>query len=164
MFCTECGEELTLMYAAGEGLVPYCKKCGKFRFPQYSSAVIMTVTNRSRDKILLAKHKGQTEFALFAGYIKKGETAEKAVAREFREETKLNTVKAKYMGSRYFEPNNVLMLSFLMIAEDGEPEPDKNEIDEVKWFTFEEALENIKKGSLAEALLKAALPEIKKFN
>lgn len=164
MFCTECGEQLTLMFATGEGLVPYCKKCGKFRFPQYSIAVIMVVTNRSKDKILLAKHNGQSEFALFAGYIKKGETAEKAVAREFKEETKLNTVKSKYICSRYFEPNNVLMLNFLMIAEDGDAEPDKNEIDEVKWFTFDEALKNIKKDSLAEALLKNALPEIKKFS
>ena len=27
MFCTECGEKLTLMFANGEGLVPYCKNC-----------------------------------------------------------------------------------------------------------------------------------------
>lgn len=164
MYCTECGEQLTLMFAEGEGLVPYCKKCAKFRFPQFSTAVIMVVTNRAKDKILLAKHNNQTEFALFAGYVKKGETAEKAVAREFKEETKLNTVKAKYMGSRYFEPNNVLMLNFLMIAEDGEPEPDRNEIEEVRWFTLEESLQNIKKQSIAEAFLKNALPEIKKFN
>ena len=39
------------------------------------------------------------------------------------------------MGSRYHEPKNVLMLNFLMIAEDGEIILDENELTEVKWFT-----------------------------
>lgn len=164
MFCIECGEQLTLMFAQGEGLVPYCKKCGEFRFPQYATAVSMVVVNRAKDKILLAKHKDQEDYILFAGYVKKGETAEKAVSREFKEETKLNTVKAKYLCSRYHEPRNVLMLNFLMIAEDGEPVIDRNEIDEVKWFTPEEAVEAIKKDSTAEFFLKNAIGEIKKFN
>ncbi len=163
MFCTECGEKLTLMYATGEGLVPYCKNCGEFRFPQYATAVSMVVTNRQRDKILLAKHVGQEDYILFAGYVKKGETAEKAVSREFKEETKLNTVKFKYMSSRYHEPRNVLMLNFLLMAEDGEPDIDRNEIAEVKWFTPEEALAAVKKDSTAEFFLKNALGELKKF-
>ena len=164
MFCVECGEPLTLMYADGEGIVPYCKNCGEYRFPQYATAVSMVVTNRAKDKILLAKHVGHDEYILFAGYIKKGETAEKAVSREFKEETKLNVVKAKYMSSRYHEPRNVLMLNFLMIAEDGEPQIDTKELEEVRWFSPSEALETIKKDSTAEAFLKNALAEIKRFN
>ncbi len=145
MFCTECGEKLTLMFASGEGLVPYCKSCGQFRFAQFATAVSMVVTNRTKDKILLARHKGQEDYILFAGYVKKGETAEKAVTREFKEETKLNTVKFKYMSSRYHEPRNVLMLGFLSMAEDGEAQIDEKELDEVKWFDFDEALEAIRK-------------------
>ena len=163
MFCTECGEKLTLMFASGEGLVPYCKACGQFRFAQFPTAVSMVVTNRSKNKILLAKHKGHEDFILFAGYIKKGETAEKAVTREFKEETKLDTVKFKYMYSRYHEPKCVLMMGFLTMAEDGEPVIDEKEIEEVKWFSFDEALETIKKDSTAEAFLKSALAEIKNF-
>lgn len=163
MFCTECGEKLTLMFASGEGLVPYCKSCGQFRFAQFATAVSMVVTNRTKDKILLARHKGQEDYILFAGYVKKGETAEKAVTREFKEETKLNTVKFKYMSSRYHEPRNVLMLGFLSMAEDGEAQIDEKELDEVKWFDFDEALDAIRKDSTAEAFLKSALNEIKNF-
>lgn len=163
MFCTECGEKLTLMFASGEGLVPYCKNCKQYRFAQFATAVSMVVTNRSKDKILLAKHVGQDDYILFAGYVKKGETAEKAVTREFKEETKLNTVKYKYMSSRYHEPKNVLMLNFIVIAEDGEPVLDTKEIEEVKWFTFDEALKAIRKDSVAEAFLKSAAAEIKKL-
>lgn len=164
MFCTECGEKLTLMYANGEGLVPYCKSCGQFRYARFASAVSMVVTNRAKDKILLAKHKGDEDFILFAGYIKKGETAEKAVTREFKEETKLNVVKYKYLSSRYHEPKNVLMLGFLVMAEDGEPVIDEKEIDEIKWFPLDEALTAVKKDhKTAETFLKSALQEIKNF-
>ena len=163
MFCTECGEKLTLMFASGEGLVPYCKNCKQYRFAQFATAVSMVVTNRAKDKILLAKHVGQEDYILFAGYVKKGETAEKAVTREFKEETKLNTVKYKYMSSRYHEPKNVLMLNFIVIAEDGEPVLDIKEIEELKRFDFDSALEAIRKDSVAEAFLKNAIAEIKKL-
>lgn len=163
MFCVECGGPLTLMYAKGEGLVPFCKNCGEFRFPQFATAVSMVVVNRAKDKILLAKHIGQEDYILFAGYIKKGETAEKAVCREFKEETGLNTVKAKFMSSRYHEPKNVLMLNFLMIAEDGEITIDTKELTEATWFTVDEAAEHIKKDSTAEYFLKNAMNEIKKL-
>ena len=163
MYCTVCGEKLTLMFKQDEGLVPYCKTCSEYRFPRFATAVSMVVTNRTKDKILLARHNGSEDYILFAGYIKKGETAEKAVTREFKEETKLNTVKYKYMSSRYHEPKNVLMLNFIVIAEDGEPVLDIKEIEEVKWFDFDSALEAIRKDSVAEAFLKNAIAEIKKL-
>lgn len=164
MYCMECGEKLTLVFNHREGLVPFCRKCNEYRFPQFATAVSMVVTNRERDKILLAKHKDQSDYILFAGYIKKGETAEKAVTREFKEETKLNTVKFRFMGSRYHEPRNVLMLNFLSMAENGMPEIDAEEIDEVRWFGFDEALGAVRKDSTAEYFLKNAINELKKNN
>ena len=72
-------------------------------------------------------------------------------------------MKFKYLSSRFHEPKNLLMLGFLVMAEDGVPVPDANELDEAKWFTLDEAMQTIKKDSLAEAFLKSALPEIKKL-
>ena len=161
MYCSVCGEKLALVVNSHEGLVPYCKKCGEYRFPQFATAVSLVVTNRAKDKILLAKHLGQDDYILIAGYIKKGETAEKAVTREFKEETKLNVVKYKYMSSRYHEPRNVLMLNYLIIAENGEVVADPAEIEECRWFGIDEALDNVRKESVAEAFLKNAIVEIK---
>lgn len=162
MYCYECGEKLALVLHNQEGLVPFCKNCNEYRFPQFTTAVTIVATNRDKDKILLAKHKGQDDFILFAGYVKKGETAEKTVTREFKEETKLNVVKFKYMSSRYNAAKNLLLLNFLAIAENGEIMPDLSEIDEVKWFTFDEALQNVRKDSDAEVFLKNAIAELKK--
>ena len=163
MYCTVCGDKLTLMFNEKEGLVPYCKSCAEYRFPHFATAVSMVVTNRAKDKILLAKHIDNDDFILFAGYIKKGETAEKAVTREFKEETGLDTVKFRYMGSRYHEPKSVLMLNFLIMAENGEIALDGNELSEAKWFDPEEGLRAIRKDCVAEAFLKNAISEIKKF-
>ncbi len=161
MYCSICGEKLALVVHKTEGLVPYCKNCGEYRFPQFAAAVSMVATNRAKDRILLAKHLGQDDYILIAGYIKKGETAEKAVTREFKEETKLNVVKYKYMSSRYHEPRNVLMFNYLVIAENGEICADGDEIEECRWFTFDEALSAVRKNSVAEIFLKNAITEIK---
>jgi NAD+ diphosphatase len=161
MYCSECGEKLALVLHKQEGLVPFCKNCNEFRFPQFATAVSLVVTNRTKDKVLLAKHKGQEDYILFAGYVKKGETAEKTVTREFKEETKLNVVKFKFMSSRYHEPHNVLMLNFLIVAENGTISLDENELDSADWFTFDEALKVVRKDSTAEAFLKNAIAEIK---
>ena len=55
------------------------------------------------------------------------------------------------------------MLGYLSMAEDGEPVIDESEIDDVKWFSFDDAREAIRKDSTAEAFLKTALSEIKNF-
>lgn len=161
MHCPVCGEKLALFVHEQEGLVPYCKHCGEFRFPQFATAVSMVVVNRTKDKVLLAKHNGQEDYILFAGYVKKGEAAEKTVTREFKEETKLNVVKHKYMSSLYHEPHNVLMLNFLVVAENGEITLDKSELADAQWFDFDTALQVIRKQSTAETFLKNAIAELK---
>ena len=123
MFCRDCGTQLSLRFLENEGLIPYCEKCGAFKFPYFPVAVSMTVVNRAENKILLAKHTGEDTYKLFAGYIKQGESAEKAIPRELKEETKLNAVKWRYFGSRYHEAKNVLMLNFIVTADEGRKPP-----------------------------------------
>lgn len=158
MYCRDCGAKLSLRFLENEGLVPYCEQCGAYKFPLFPVAVSMTVMNRAEDKILLARHAGETAFKLFAGYIKKGESAEKAIPRELREETKLNAVKWRYHASRYHDKKDVLMLNFIVTAEEGNIVLNE-EIDEACWFTPAEAKEHILKGSTAEYFLLGALNE-----
>ena len=159
MYCRDCGEKLALRFLENEGLVPYCPKCEKFKFPFFPVAVSMTVVNRAGDKILLAKHVGDDDYKLFAGYIKKGESAEKAIPREIKEETGMTAVKWQYYASRYHEAKNLLMLNFIVTVEDTSPVLNE-ELDEVKWCTPEEAKALIRKNSTAEYFLLGALPEL----
>ena len=131
MHCPKCGNKLVLKFCENEGLVPYCEVCEKFKFPPFSTAVSMVVVNKTQDKILIAKHTKNNDFLLFAGYIKKGESAEKTLVREIKEETGLNAVKYKYMSSKYHEPRNVLMLNFIVVVSDGEIVFNEDEISEI---------------------------------
>ncbi|HIZ24591.1 MAG TPA: NUDIX domain-containing protein, partial [Candidatus Gallimonas intestinigallinarum] len=89
------------------------------------------------NKILLARHTGEQDYKLFAGYIKKGETAEKAIPRELKEETKLTAIKWRYHASRYHDAKDVLMLNFVVTADEDSEIVLNEEIEEAKWFTPE---------------------------
>ena len=161
MFCQECGNKLILKFCENEGLVPYCEDCGEFRFPPFKTAVSMCVVNRALDKILLAKHtNGQT--LLLAGYVKKGESAEKTIAREIREETGLDVIKTKYVASRYHEPRNVLMLNFIVSVSDGELRCNPDEITEANWYGFDEALGAVTDDSTAAFFLSSDVTDPRK--
>ena len=159
MFCRDCGEKLALRFVENEGLVPYCPRCEKFKFPFFPVAVAMVVVNRAENEILLARHIGDNDFKLFAGYVKKGESAEKAIPRELKEETNLSAMKWKYLGSRYHDAKNILMLGFLVTVQEAEVRLNE-EIEEVRWCTPDEAREIIRKSSTAEQFLHAAIQEL----
>ena len=159
MFCRDCGEKLTLRVMENEGLVPYCDKCGKFKFPFFPVAVSMVVVRRTDGQILLARHVGDDDYKLIAGYIKKGENAEKTIPRELREETRLSAVKWKYLGSRYHSAKDLLMLGFLVTCDDGEVALNE-ELAEVRWCSPEGAKEIIRKNSTAEYFLNTAISEL----
>ena len=161
MYCRHCGQKLSLRFCENEGLIPYCNTCESYMFPQFSVAVSMVVTNRAQDKILLAKHVDDDDFILFAGYMKKGENAEKTVPREIKEELGLDVVKTKYTFSRYLDKKELLMLNFIVVVEE-KPLRFNEEIAEARWCTPEEALTLIRKGTAAEAFLVNAIRELKR--
>ena len=161
MYCRDCGEKLALRFLENDGLVPYCTKCDKFKFPFFPVAVAMTVVNRDENKILLARHVGETDYKLCAGYVKKGENAEKTIPRELKEETNLTAVKWRYVASRYHDERNVLMLNFLVTANETEIALGE-ELEEARWCTPEEAKTLIRKNSTAEYFLNCAIPELGK--
>ena len=149
----ECGARLTEKYHEQEKkMIPWCPVCGDWRFPVFSTAVSMLVMNADKSKILLIKQYGRDSFILVAGYVNHGEDAEHAVVREVMEETGLVVTSLRFNRSRYFAPSNTLMLNFTVTVAGESPTPNR-EIDSYRWFTPEEAKENIKQGSLAARFL-----------
>ena len=156
-YCEECGAELVERYLDNEGIIPYCNHCQVYRFPKYNVAVSIITVDDENNRILLIKQYGRDSFILVAGYVNKGESAEDAVARELREETGLTAGAIRYNRSRYFAPSNTLMLNFTChIAGSGDFRL-TDEVDEACWFSFDEARENIRPGSLAQFFLNSYL-------
>ncbi len=140
----------------GEGEIPYCDTCGAFRFPVFNTAVSMIVMNEAHDQILLIEQYGKPGYVLVAGYVNKGEDAEAAARREAAEELGLTLTAVQFNRSRYFAPSNTLMLNFTVTAAAQEARPNA-EIDRYSWFSVEEARQQIRQNSLAQAFLEGYL-------
>ena len=157
--CQECGEPLELRPLEGEGDIPYCAKCGKFRFPMYNVAVSMVVIDAKTGNILLIKQYGRDFYILVAGYVNRGEPLENAVVREVREETGMSVSRVRFNRTKFFEPSNTLMCNFTAFVDDASTISPNKEIDSFQWFSPEAARANIKPGSLASEFLNAYLDE-----
>ncbi len=156
-FCYECGAKLTEKYLEREGMIPYCPHCQQFRFPIYNTAVSMEVLNPAQTHVLLIQQYGRTRNILVAGYINRGEQAERAVAREVKEEIGLDVHDITFQQSRFFEPSNTLMLNFSCIADSEDLSGMTDEVDRAAWVPLDRAEEEIVPKSLAKNFLTAFL-------
>ncbi len=158
-YCPACGAKLSERHLDGEGFVPYCDQCAAYRFPQYNVAVSMIVRDTVTGRILLIQQYGRPAYILVAGYVNRGERAEDAAVREIKEETGMDAQRIHFNRTKFFEPSNTLMINFTATIRDASTLQPNAEIDRCKWFTPEEARENIKPGSLAAEFLNAYLNE-----
>ena len=152
-YCTQCGAKLTEKELEKEGIVPFCPKCNEYRFPMFNVACSMIVINEENGKILLIKQYGRPLYILVAGYVNRKEELEECVRREIKEETGMTVDYIKFNHSKFYEPSNTLMCNFIVFVKDNSEFNPNEEIDSYAWFTKEEALVNIKKGT-AEYFLK----------
>ena len=157
--CRECGAALIKKELMGEGIVPFCPKCGEFRFPMYNVAVSMIVVNRQTNQILLIQQYGKTSYVLVAGYVNRTESLENAVAREIKEETGMTVSEILFNRTRFFERSNTLMCNFTAFVENDAELQTNEEIDSFAWFDYNEARRNIRPNSLAAYFLNTFLDE-----
>ena len=155
-YCMECGTKLVLRHHDNEGEVPFCERCGAFRYPMFNTAVSMIVMNEARDRIILIQQYGKPSYVLVAGYVNKGEDAEAAARREVLEELGMQVSSVHFNRSHYYPRTNTLMLNFTVTVPDGDANPNW-EIDAWRWFSLQEARENIRPDSLAEIFLNGYL-------
>ena len=151
-YCMECGTLLHPKSHGEEGVFPYCDTCGAFRYPVFNTAVSLLVVDEEEENILLIRQYGRPHYILVAGYVNQGEDAEDAARRELMEEMSLPAASVRFNRSHYFAPSNTLMLNFTVTVPTRDAQPNR-EIDSWRWFSLQEARENIKPDSLAEAFL-----------
>lgn len=151
--CPDCGRILTSRELGDEGLVPWCDSCTRPWFDTFSACIIAAVMNE-RGEVLLQRESRRPEMeVLVAGYIKPGESAETAVAREIAEETGLTVTALRYMGSWPHGGGDRLMLGFAALAE-GDATAASTEVVSSRWASLDDAIASLREGSIAQMVVK----------
>lgn len=145
--CANCGQPSQPMDG---GWKRFCPSCKVEHFPRTDPVVIMLAVRGER--CLLGRQAAWPKgtFSALAGFLEPGESIEEACARELFEEAGLRTESVRYHSTQPWPYPSSLMIGLIANVEEGEATPDQTEIEEVRWFTREEAREMMK-GSLTGA-------------
>ena len=131
-FCGRCGAKTE--HDHKERMLR-CPHCGNMIFPRIAPAVIIALIDG--DRLMLSKYAGRsyTRFALLAGFIEIGETAEECVTREVMEEVGLKVKNIRYYKSQPWGIAGNLQIGYFCDL-DGSDEItlDKNELSEADWY------------------------------
>ena len=125
-FCPLCGT--ALVQAADAELNPACPECAWFR-PTYALPVVLVLAHTPDGRIVFTRKNDWPDgaWALVAGFIEVGETAEEAAVRELEEEAGLAGRHPRVV--RTFTRADQLLV-YVDVAIDGEPHAG-SDVDEI---------------------------------
>lgn len=131
--CPRCGARSPV---TGGGWSRHCIACDREIFPRTDPAVIVAVTDPSRQRLLLGSHVawGMGRFSCFAGFVEAGESLEATAQREVLEEAGVHVHDLHYSGSQPWPYPRSLMVGFTAVTETERAVADGQEIVEVRWF------------------------------
>lgn len=152
-WCSACGQKSEV---ADGGWKRVCPSCEAEHFPRTDPVVIMLAVHDG--KCLLGRQAAWPAgmFSALAGFLEPGETIEEACARELKEEAGLTATAVRYHSSQPWPWPSSLMMGLIAEVDGGDAAPDQTELEEVRWFTKEEAGQLIK-GELEGAFCPPAL-------
>ncbi len=153
-YCPECGQELTVRSIGDEGETPFCARCSRPWFDMFPACVIALIVNELGEAALLRQAYISTDYRnLVSGYIKPGETAEEAAAREILEETGLSAESIEPAGTYWFEKKQMLMIGFFAHVQ-KRPFHLSAEVDGAEWAPVRDTLSMVHpEGSISYALI-----------
>src|SRR5690606_35137599 len=98
-FCPTCGTAAPLSTA---GWARHCPTCDRELFPRTDPAVIVAIVSQDGERLLLGANAawGGAMFSCFAGFVEAGESAERAIHRELREEAGVRVTDLRYVESQ----------------------------------------------------------------
>lgn len=152
--CPQCGALLVPRNIGDEGEVPFCEGCSRPFFSFSYPCVICLVHDGEGNFALIKQGYVSQNHVCVAGHIMRGETAEETALREVTEETGLETLSAKYLGSWYHSRGDNLMLGFAVKVRHGEFRI-SGEVDSAGWHSLEETRALLANGSVTNKLLAA---------
>ncbi len=162
-YCPDCGSKLELRPIGDEGDTPWCPRCQRPLFDQFSTCIIALVLNdREEAAILRQGYISQRYGNLVSGFMKPGECAEECVSREVEEELGLRVTGLELVRTWWMPQKELLMIGFFARVEDTEMRL-SGEVDTARWVPVKEALGQVHpEGSISHALVSAYLERHKR--
>lgn len=148
-FCSNCGAP-TRQDDAGYKRV--CDTCSGEHFPRTDPVAIIAITRGQSMLLGRSARFASGMYSTLAGFVEPGETAEDAARREVLEESGVQVGNVQYIMSQPwpFPANLMLGMAGEAISEEITIDPD--ELDDARWFSFDEIIA-MGKGNHPEGLL-----------
>lgn len=137
-FCSRCGAKLE---HDPQKRCMVCTDCKNEVYPKIAPAVILGIIDEENDSILLTRYADREykKYALVAGFIEMGESAEAAAKREAMEETGLEITDIKYFATQPWGfAQNLLIGYFAKVKGSREIKMDASELAEAVWVKRED--------------------------
>lgn len=134
---------------------------------EHREAVVIVASPQPGTILLVGQHRyplGRVLWEAPAGSTDPGETVEEAAARELREETGYTARSLRRLWSAYSAPGFSNELLHFVLAEDltaGEPEPEIDEVIEVRVVPVDEAWRMVERDELPDAKTQIALAALR---
>ena len=134
-FCGSCAAPMQPLVAER---AMHCPVCEIRHYPRLSPSMIVLVTRG--DEMLLARSPrfNPGVYSTLAGFVEAGESVEQCVAREVFEEVGLEVDNLEYLGSQGWPFPHSLMLGFHAQYRSGEIVMQADEIEDARWFAFDD--------------------------
>jgi NAD+ diphosphatase len=142
--CANCGASALVKEA---GYSRRCPVCHTTHFPRTDPVVIMTVEHEGH--LLLGRRAGWPgrRYSTLAGFVSPGESAEEAVIREVGEESGIVARDPEFVSSQPWPFPRSLMLGFAARSDGGQPQARDGELEDVRWFAYEELRDALNGGN-----------------
>ncbi|MCA0423957.1 MAG: NAD(+) diphosphatase [Proteobacteria bacterium] len=135
-FCAACGAGSE---PAQAGWRRDCPACKAQHFPRTDPVVIMLAVRDGQCLLGRQARFPQGNYSCLAGFCEPGETIEDAVRREILEEAGIRTGRVRYLASQPWPFPASMMIGCLAEATSSVITRDETELEDVRWFSREEA-------------------------
>lgn len=146
-YCPQCAAPLKLQ-ASGHRLACSRQACGKSHFPRTDAAIIVIVDYQGACLLGRQAHWEAGRYSTLAGFVEPGESLEDAVRREVAEEAGVLVGPVQYHSSQPWPMPASLMLGFSATALDPQIRLRDGELDDARWFTPAQLVEELAAGRL----------------
>lgn len=134
-FCGHCG---TSTISADQDRARQCPACQLTAYPRIAPCVLAAVYRPGQILLARSKHFQPGLYSILAGFIEAGETAEHCCQREVFEEVGVHIGPPQYFGSQPWPFPHQLMLAYCAEYQSGTIRIDEQEIEDARWFDFDQ--------------------------